>query len=116
MHHIVKHSIKHTIGQVLNVVGLAQNVVGFVQATGIHKPLVSAVKSAHRVATHPVTRKAGKIGWSVSTTTGKAIYRVAAHPTTAHITHKAWLHGTKAAKHTARFMVKVASKGFKLRA
>jgi len=109
MHHIVKHSVRHTIGQALNVIGL-------VQATGIHKPFFRAAKAAHRVGTHPVTRKAAKVGWSISATAGRAIYRVATHPTTAHITHKVWLHGTRAAKHSARFMVKVAMKGFKLRA
>jgi hypothetical protein len=109
MYHIAKNSIKHTVG-------VALNVLGFVQATGIHKPFISAAKSAHRVATHPATRSAAKVGWSISAGTGKAIYRVATHPATSRITHKAWLHGTKAARHTARFMVKVATKGFKLRA
>jgi hypothetical protein len=81
----------------------------------LHRPFVSAAKAAHRVATHPATRSVGRFSWHVGKASGKAIYKVATHPTTAHITHKAWFHGTKAAKHTTRFLMKVAAKGFSLR-
>jgi hypothetical protein len=122
MRHVIRHSAKHSVDQLKNAIGLVQNAVTLVQgtvtlvkATGIHKPIVHAGRGAYRVATHPITRTAAKAGWAIGATTSRAIYRVATHPTTARITHKAWLHGTKAARHTARFMVKIAAKGFKLR-
>ncbi len=87
MHHLIKHHLRAAVG---------------------------TVKFAYKVVTHPATARAAHI----VVTPFRFAHKVVTHPATAHTAHiayKAWLHGARAAKHTTAFMVKVASKGFKLR-
>jgi hypothetical protein len=102
----------------LTIFGYAQTAVGLIKNTGVHKPVVYGVKhtakAVYTVATHPFTKAAARTGVSVGIGTVRGFHKIVTHPTTAKITHKAWLHGSKVAKHTTKFMVKSALKGFKL--
>ena len=104
MHHHVKTSFSH----VAKWFGYAQNL-------GLHKPVIGAAKTVYKAASHPHTQKVATAGVHIGVGTVRTGYRLVTHPTTAKITHKLWLHGSKAAKHTSQFIVKVALKGFKLR-
>ena len=104
MHHHIKTSFRH----VVKCLGYAQNL-------RLDKPVIGAAKMVYKAATHPITHKVARAGVHIGVGTVKTGYKLVTHPTTAKITHKLWLHGSKAAKHTSHFMVKAALKGFKLR-
>jgi hypothetical protein len=104
MHHHIKTSFSHVVKW-----------LGYGQNLGLHKPVIGAAKTAYKAAMHPLTHKVARAGVNIGVGAVRAGYTLVTHPTTANITHKLWLHGSKAAKHTSQFMVKVALKGFKLR-
>jgi hypothetical protein len=89
--------------------------LSYAQSLNVHKPVIGAAKSAYKAATHPITKKVAKTSVHIGVKAVKIGHKLVTHPTTAKSTHKVWLHGSKAAKHTGKFMVKVALTGFKLR-
>ena len=113
-----------TIRRVFDLINYGSAGVNAIKSTGIHKPLARGARhtalaasrvarTVNKISAHPASRASARFGFHIAKNTAVGIHCVATHPTTAKITHKAWLHGGKIAKHTSAFMVKAAIRGFK---
>jgi hypothetical protein len=111
MIHRATHVIKHHIAATMTAVQTAHQLV---TATGVHKPIIHGFRMAGTVLRHPITQAAAKGGVRAIALTSKGIFKGVTHPAVAQMTSKAWFQGGRVAKHSAKFMMKAATWGFRI--